>query len=349
MPKQDIKAMSFEELSAELLKDGFPRFRAGQIFSWLHEKQVLSFFEMTNLSKADRDKLSEKYHITAVSIEKKLSSAIDETIKYLFRLEDGEFVESVLMSYKHGNSLCVSSQVGCKMGCSFCASTKAGYVRNLTPSEMLEQVYSAERDTGERVSTLVMMGIGEPLDNLDNVLRFLELLSDERGKNLSLRHVSLSTCGLVDKIDELSKHRLGLTLSISLHAAEDSLRSKTMPVNNRYNIGELLSACNRYGNATGRRISFEYALIRGLNDTREHAEALAALLKGKLDNPALCHVNLIPVNEIAETEYRKTQRQQAESFAAILNGQGINATIRRTLGSDINAACGQLRRDAINS
>lgn len=345
MSLTDIKSLTFHELSEELLAEGFPRFRVGQIFSWLHQKQVLSFEEMTNLSKADREKLALKYSITKLIEKKRLCSSLDSTVKYLFELCDSELIEAVLMSYKHGNSLCVSSQVGCRMGCSFCASTKAGFVRNLTPSEMLEQVYFAERDSKEPVSSLVMMGIGEPLDNLPNVLRFLKLLSDERGKNLSLRHVSLSTCGVVDKIDELATYKLGLTLSISLHAANDRLRSETMPINKRYNIKALLEACNRYGKATGRRISFEYALIKDLNDSVESAQELAALLKGKLSNHALCHVNLIPVNEIAETQYRKTQRKQAELFANTLTAQGINATIRRTLGSDINAACGQLRNN----
>lgn len=343
MKKLDIKSMNTEELTEALKAMGEPKFRASQIFDWLHVKKVKSFAEMTNLSKALISKLEEEFFITALEIEKRLQSKIDGTVKYLFKLPDGEFVESVLMKYHHGLSICVSTQVGCKMGCSFCASTKAGFVRNLLPSEILEQIYEAQRDAGERISNVVLMGIGEPLDNYDNVIKFLELISDEKGNNLSLRHLSLSTCGLVDRIYQLAELKLGLTLSISLHASNDKIRSSTMPVNNRYNIEELLKACRYYAKVTGRRISFEYALISGVNDSKENARELASLLSGML-----CHVNLIPVNEIKERDFKKGTKQSIIDFQNNLIKFGINATIRRTLGTDVNAACGQLRRDNAN-
>lgn len=340
MKKLDIKSMNITELTGALVQMGEPKFRASQIFDWLHVKKVKSFEEMTNLSKNLIAKLDEGFFITTLEIERKLVSKLDGTVKYLFKLPDGEFVESVLMEYHHGRSICVSTQVGCKMGCSFCASTKAGFVRNLLPSEILEQIYEATRDSGERISNVVLMGIGEPLDNYDNVIRFLQLVSDEKGNNLSLRHLSLSTCGLVDRIYQLAELRLQLTLSISLHASNDEIRSRTMPVNRRYNIGELLKACRYYTKLTGRRISFEYALISGVNDTKENARELASLLSGML-----CHVNLIPVNEIKESDYKKGSKQSIVEFQNNLIKLGINATVRRTLGADVNAACGQLRRD----
>lgn len=340
MKKLDIKSMNITELTGALVQMGEPKFRASQIFDWLHVKKVKSFEEMTNLSKNLIAKLDEGFFITTLEIERKLVSKLDGTVKYLFKLPDGEFVESVLMEYHHGRSICVSTQVGCKMGCSFCASTKAGFVRNLLPSEILEQIYEATRDSGERISNVVLMGIGEPLDNYDNVIRFLQLVSDEKGNNLSLRHLSLSTCGLVDRIYQLAELRLQLTLSISLHASNDEIRSRTMPVNRRYNIGELLKACRYYTKLTGRRISFEYALISGVNDTKENARELASLLSGML-----CHVNLIPVNEIKESDYKKGSKQSIVEFQNNLIKFGINATVRRTLGADVNAACGQLRRD----
>lgn len=340
MPNIDLKSMTYEELEAYLKGKGQPRFRAGQLFGWMHQKQAASFDEMTNLPKSLLAELGQEGFLTRLTVEKKLVSALDGTVKFLYALPDGEHVETVVMRYEHGLSICVSTQVGCRMGCRFCASTKAGFVRNLEPSEMLEQIYASQRELGERISSVVLMGIGEPLDNYGNVLRFLSLLSDERGNQLSLRHVSLSTCGLVDRIRQLQELRLGLTLSISLHAPNDGLRKQTMPVANRYPMEELLAACREYAQATGRRVSFEYALIEGVNDSAECAAELAAKLKGML-----CHVNLIPVNEIAETEYRRSGKQRVYAFQQELLKRGINATVRRTLGADINAACGQLRRE----
>lgn len=338
----DIQSMTKAELEILLKEMKQPSFRAKQIFDWIHVKKVSSFEEMTNLPKPLIALLKEKCYITTLTIEKKLISQIDGTTKYLFSLSDNELIESVVMRYQHGNSICISTQVGCKMGCVFCASTKAGFVRNLRPSEILEQIYMAGKDLDERISNVVLMGIGEPLDNYDNVIRFLELLSCEDGHNLSLRHVSLSTCGVVDKIYALAEKKLGLTLSISLHAPNDVLRSETMPINHRFGIEELLSACKYYAKQTGRRISFEYALIKGVNDSKACADELAKRLKGML-----CHVNLIPVNEIKETEFKKSDRQNVLTFQKMLMDKGINTTIRRTLGVDISAACGQLRRENI--
>lgn len=340
--KTDIKSYSFEELTDYLKERGLPSFRAKQIFDWLHVKQVVSFEEMTNLPKTLIASLNEDAFIAAHTVEKKLVSQVDGTVKYLFRLPDGEFCESVVMEYKHGKSICISTQIGCRMGCSFCASTKAGFVRHMAPSEILEQVYAAQRDLNCRIGHIVLMGIGEPLDNYDNVLRFLSLVSDERGNNLSLRHVSLSTCGLVDQIDRLAKERLGLTLSVSLHAPNDTIRNQTMPVSKKWPIETLLLSCRRYAEETGRRVSFEYALIRDLNDSMACADELARRLSGML-----CHVNLIPVNEIKETAYHKSEKARILAFQQRLMKHGVNATVRRTLGADINAACGQLRREQL--
>ena len=337
----DLKSMVLPEMEEYFRSLNLPRFRSKQVFSWLHEKRAASFDEMTNLPLSLRQQLAEQCALTTLVIERKLVSQLDGTIKYLYRLPDGNHIESVLMRYEHGNSLCISSQVGCKMGCAFCASTKAGFVRNLTPSEILEQVYMAGRDTGEKVSNIVMMGIGEPLDNYDNVLRFLELVSDPNGLNLSHRHISLSTCGVVDKIYDLADRDLQITLSISLHATTDSTRGEIMPINRRWGIKELLDACRYYTDKTHRRISYEYALIAGVNDSRKQAEELAALLKGML-----CHINLIPVNYVREAGYEKSGKGQIFAFQKVLNDRGMNATVRRTLGADINAACGQLRREA---
>ena len=340
----DLKSMTIEELSRFLAEMGEPKFRAKQVFCWLHQKGVLSFDEMSNLPVSLREKLRENCYITSFSIVRKLSSQLDGTVKYLFELPDGEYVETVLMRYEHGNSLCMSSQVGCRMGCEFCASTKAGFIRHLTPSEILEQVYAVSRDTGEKISNIVLMGIGEPLDNFDNVMRFLELISHPEGLNLSHRHISLSTCGVVDRIYELADKNLQLTLSISLHATDDEIRSSIMPINRRWNIEELLKACRHYTDRTHRRISYEYSLIKGVNDSKEQALRLAKLLKG-----TLCHVNLIPVNYVEEAGFEKSSKEAVYAFQKTLNDKGINATVRRTLGADINAACGQLRRQEIVS
>lgn len=335
----DILSLTLDELKSVISDMGEKAFRAKQIFQWLHEKRVSDFSQMSNLSAQFREELQQKFHIKSLFVCKTLESNYDNTVKYLYELDDGNHIESVLMEYNHGNTVCVSTQVGCKMGCRFCASTIAGYKRDLTASEILLQVYEAERNSGRHVTGVVLMGIGEPLDNYDNVVSFLDLVSCKEGANISLRHVSLSTCGLVPKINELAKLKLGLTLSISLHAADNKTRSEIMPVNDRYDINELLKACRDYFDTTGRRISFEYALIDGHNDSFEDAKKLAKLLGN-----FICHVNIIPVNKIKERNY-KSDRQSAYRFQKYLNELGINATVRRTLGADIDAACGQLRRE----
>lgn len=337
--KKDILSYSLEELEAALAEIGEKKFRAKQIYEWLHVQRVSEFDKMSNISLSLRTKLDEEFYINSINIVKKLESHIDNTVKYLYELSDGNHVECVMMEYKHGNSLCISTQVGCKMGCRFCASTIAGFKRNLLPSEMLLQIYTAEKESGKHVDSLVLMGIGEPLDNFDNVVKFLQLLSYETGKNMSLRHVSLSTCGLVNRIYDLAEYKFGLTLSISLHAVTDKKRSEIMPVNNRFCISELLQACRDYIDKTGRRISFEYSVIHGVNDSPEDAAGLIKLLKNMN-----CHVNLIPVNEIKERDF-KANRKSLEKFEEMLIKGGLNATTRRTLGADINAACGQLRRE----
>ncbi len=337
--KKDIKSMTIEQLKNEITSLGEKSFKAGQIYSWLHKHNVDSFDEMTNISKELRDKLKNNYDIYSCTIEKKLVSVYDDTVKYLFKLYDGELIESVVMKYKYGYTICVSSQVGCKMGCNFCASGIAGFIRNLTPSEILSQIYVAQKDLNVRISHIVMMGVGEPLDNFDNVMTFLKMVSDENGINISMRNISLSTCGVVSGIYALMEKKLQLTLSISLHAPNDEIRSRTMPVNNKWNIDTLLKACRDYTNVTSRRISFEYAMINGVNDSDECAKELSKRLKGML-----CHVNLIPVNSVKERDYRKSNQERINSFIKILERNGINATVRRTLGSDINASCGQLRR-----
>ncbi|MGN1135634.1 MAG: 23S rRNA (adenine(2503)-C(2))-methyltransferase RlmN [Oscillospiraceae bacterium] len=339
MLKKDILSYSLGELEAALDDLGEKKFRAKQIYEWLHVQRVSSFDKMSNISLSLRTKLDEEFCINSINIVKKLESDIDNTVKYLYELSDGNHVECVMMEYKHGNSLCISTQVGCKMGCRFCASTIAGFKRNLLPSEMLLQIYTAEKESGKHVDSLVLMGIGEPLDNYDNVVKFLQLLSFETGKNMSLRHVSLSTCGLVNRIYDLAEHKFGLTLSISLHAVTDKKRSEIMPVNNKFCIAELMQACRDYIDKTGRRISFEYSVIHGVNDSPEDAAGLIKLLKNMN-----CHVNLILVNEIKERDF-KADRKSLEKFEEMLIKGGLNATIRRTLGADINAACGQLRRE----
>ena len=339
MEKIDISSMTLPALTEWVTGTlGEPKFRAGQIYRWIHQKRGGSFAEMTNLSTALRKKLEERAFLTVLTTRRRLESKLDETVK-LLELPDQNCVEAVLMRYEHGLSLCISTQVGCRMGCKFCASTLGGLVRSLTPAEMLGEVYEAERQAGEPISSLVLMGIGEPLDNYRNVLDFLTILSSPEGRNLSLRHVSLSTCGLCDRIDELAELGLGLTLSISLHAADDETRSGIMPVNKQYNIARLMQSCKNYFAKTGRRISYEYALIAGVNDSPAHAEALARLLGGQN-----CHVNLIPVNPVAERGTKRPDKGAVQRFAARLGALGLNATVRRELGSDIAAACGQLRR-----
>lgn len=337
--KTDILSLSPEELEIAFSDMGEKKFRAKQVFDWLHVKNVRSFEEMSNISKQLRTKLSENFCLKSLNIERKLESKTDNTVKYLYRLDDGNFIETVLMEYNHGYSLCVSSQVGCKMGCNFCASTIAGFVRNLEPSEILLQIYETERDSGKKIDSIVMMGIGEPLDNFSNVVKFLELLSCPEGRNMSLRHVALSTCGVVPKIRKLCELHLGLTLSVSLHASDNNHRSEIMPVNRAYPIEELLSACRDYIKNTGRRITFEYAVINDVNSSEADARKLAELLKG-----INCHVNLIPVNNVKERSYTSSMKT-VNRFREMLVQRGINATVRRTLGADINAACGQLRRE----
>lgn len=339
--KPDIKSMTLPELTAALAELRQPAYRARQVYQWLHQKRVCSFNEMNNLPKALRGELEEQFSLTALSCLRRQVSRLDGTEKLLLGLADGGAVEAVLMRYRYGNTVCISTQVGCRMGCRFCASTLGGLVRGLTPGEMLDEVYALERFTGEKVGGVVLMGIGEPLDNYENVLRFLSLLSSPEGMNLSLRHVSLSTCGLAPEIDRLSGERLGLTLSVSLHAPDDETRRRIMPIAKKYPMAELMAACERYFERTGRRVSYEYALIAGENDSPAQAKKLCALLHGQN-----CHVNLIPVNEVAERDCRRGSREAIERFQALLVRGGLNATIRRELGSDISAACGQLRREA---
>ncbi len=338
----DLKDLSFDELKELLMSKGEPKFRAKQIFSWL-SKGITSFDEMTDISKKTKEKLSEISFISTLKIRQKYVSKLDKTTKYLFELEDGNCVESVVMYYKHGISICISSQVGCRMGCRFCASTIGGLYRNLTAGEILNQVIFAQKDIGERISNIVMMGIGEPLDNYDNVIKFLHNVNHPEGLNIGYRHISLSTCGLVEKIYSLSKEGMPITLSVSLHAPNDEIRNSIMPINKRYNIEKLLGACRDYIDETSRRISFEYSLISGVNDSKENAKELAKLLKGML-----CHVNLIPVNKVKERGFEKGTKEQIEAFKNTLISLGINATVRRELGSDIAASCGQLRKKLID-
>ena len=343
--KVELLSLSPSELEALVLSVGEPKFRAKQIFTQLH--RGLTVREMTNISKKTADKLDEVSYCHFPEVARKLVSAIDGTVKYLFSLRDGNCIESVVMKYNHGNTICISSQVGCRMGCKFCASTIGGKMRDLTPGELIGQIIAAEKDCGERISNIVMMGIGEPLDNYDNVIKFLRLVGDPEGLNIGYRHISLSTCGLVPKINELAKLDLPITLSISLHASDDKTRSEIMPVNNAYNIDSLLTACKNYYAATGRRISFEYTLISGKNDSKEQAAQLAGLLNSKLrskKDTMPIHVNLIPVNEVRENGFTRSSAKAISEFAAELERRGIRATVRRKLGSDINASCGQLRR-----
>ncbi len=335
---EDIRSLTEEQLHQRIREMGYPAFRAKQVLQWL-DSGCASFDEMSNLPLAMRERLAEVFTIPGVTILRRLESQLDETVKYLFGLSDGETVESVLMSYHHGWSQCLSTQVGCRMGCSFCATGMGGLSRNLSAAEMLSQIEAAQRDRGIRVSSVVLMGMGEPLDNYDQVLSFLKTLARPGGVNIGMRHVSLSTCGLVDGIYRLMEERLQLTLSVSLHAPNNEIRSRLMPINRRYPVEELLKACREYVRVTGRRISFEYAMIDGVNDTDACALELAARLKGML-----CHVNLIPANEVRGKDHRRSSQARLRRFQQILEQQGINVTVRRTLGADISASCGQLRR-----
>ena len=335
----DIKSLNFNELDSRFKEMALPSFRAKQVYQWLHKSGVTAFDEMTNLSLDLRNKLKESYFISSCVIEDKYESKLDDTVKYLFRLYDGEYVESVIMKYKYGYTICVSSQVGCKMGCRFCASTLAGFVRNLTAGEIESQLHAAQKDLDIRISNIVLMGIGEPLDNYDNVILFMHNVNNENGLNISMRNITLSTCGVVPRIYDLMNENLQITLTISLHAPNDTIRSKTMPVNDKWGIDELLKACRDYIKKTNRRVSFEYTLINKVNDTPQCANELCSRLHGML-----CHVNLIPVNDVEERGNVRSSDDSVNKFLQILQNNGINATIRRTLGSDINASCGQLRR-----
>lgn len=337
--KTDIKSLSFEELKEEFASMGEKAFRAKQTYEWLHRKLVRSFDEMTNLSKDFREKCKELYAFTALEIVRVQESKLDGTRKYLFRLQDGNVVESVFMRYKHGNSVCISSQVGCRMGCRFCASTIDGLARNLLPSEMLDQIYAISVHTGERVSNVVIMGSGEPMDNYDNFLQFLQLLTDENGLHISARNVTVSTCGIVPNIRKLAKEHLQITLALSLHATTDEKRRNLMPIANKYSIEELMEACKYYFEQTGRRITFEYSLVGGVNDTKEDAEELIALAA-----PLNCHINLIPVNPIKERDFVQSDNSHIQAFKNRLEKGRINVTVRREMGRDIDGACGQLRR-----
>ena len=337
MSRIDIKSMFLEELESEFKDLNLEKYRVSQVYSWL-SKGVRSFDEMTNIPQSLRDALSFRYEILSCEIERKVVSDIDGTIKYLFRLNDGEFIEAVLMKYKHGYSMCISTQVGCKMRCSFCETGKSGYKRNLLASEMISQIQAAQTDNGIRISNIVLMGMGEPLDNYKNVVRFLKLVSKPYSLNIGMRHISLSTCGIVSKIYELADEGFQITLSISLHAPNDKIRDLIMPVNKKWNVSELIKACRYYISKTGRRISFEYVMIKDINDTDICAVWLSKILKGML-----CHVNLIPVNGTSNCRYEKSDKMRIGKFLEILSKQGINATIRRTLGPDIEASCGQLR------
>lgn len=339
MEKVDLKTLDFQEMKAEMAKIGEKPFRAGQIYQWIHEKLADSPLEMTNLSKNLRDTLAEHYDCTCLSVVEVLTSQIDGTQKYLFKLADQNVIESVLMRYKHGNSVCISSQVGCKMGCRFCASTIGGWTRNLTAAEMLDQIYRIQKLSGERVSNVVVMGTGEPLDNYDNILKFFQMLTDEHGLNISQRNITVSTCGIVPKMKQLADEQLQITLALSLHASNQAKRCELMPIANKYSLGEVIDACQYYFEKTGRRITFEYSLVGGVNDKKEDADELAALIK-----PLNCHVNLIPVNPIKERDYVQSQKKVIDNFKNKLEKCGINVTIRREMGRDINGACGQLRK-----
>lgn len=339
MEKKDIKSLNLQEVKELLVQIGDKPFRATQIYEWIHVKLVRDFDEMTNLPKQLREQLKEVCDITNLYVVDKLTSNTGETSKFLFQLCDGRVLESVLMKYHHGNSVCISSQVGCKMGCNFCASTIGGFERNLSTSEMLDQIYQIQRISGERVSNIVVMGTGEPLDNYDNLLKFIHIITDENGLNISQRNITVSTCGLVDKMKALAEEDLQITLALSLHASNDRVRKQLMPIAERYNIDTVIKACDYYYRKTGRRITFEYSLVEGVNDLPEYAVELANKVKG-----LNCHINLIPVNPIKERDYRQSETKNIQNFKNILEKYRINVTIRREMGTDIDAACGQLRK-----
>lgn len=336
--KKDILSLLPEEIEQELSALGEPKFRAGQIFSWLH-RGVRDFDEMSNLPKSLREKLKNEFRLYKPKVLKKQVSRLDGTIKYLWELEDGNAVETVVMQYKHGNTVCVSSQVGCRQGCAFCASTIGGLVRSLEPSEILDEVLFSQMDSGLPISNIVLMGIGEPLDNFDNVMRFLDLVNHPQGMNIGMRHISLSTCGLIERFEDLAARDLQLTLSVSLHAPDDETRSRLMPANRGRGVTALMEACRRYYDRTGRRISFEYAMIDGVNDTEKHARLLAKEAKS-----VAAHVNLIPLNHVEERQFKPSTAGHMRAFIKILEDEGVNVTVRRRLGSDVDASCGQLRR-----
>ncbi len=333
----DILSMTFDEMSQAFKENSIQAFRAKQVYEWLHKHLVSSYDEMINLPKNLREELKQKFPIVTCTVVRKQVSS-DGTVKLLFSVADSDYIECVVMKYKYGYTICVSSQVGCKMGCAFCASTLGGFKRSLSAGEILSQVYRAQKEIGERISHIVLMGMGEPMDNFENVMRFITLVTDEKGLNLSMRNISLSTCGVVPKIQELLNKHLQLTLSISLHAPNNEIRSKIMPINKRYHIEELLDVCRKYTKETSRRISFEYAMLSGINDSDECAKELASRLRGML-----CHVNLIPVNEVQESPFKPSSPERVQSFAGILEKAGVTTTVRRKLGSDIDASCGQLR------
>ena len=343
MDKKDIRSLSVDELKIEMESIGEKAFRAKQVYEWLHTKLADSFEEMTNLSKGLREKLDGAYRIPSVKMLERQVSSLDGTNKFLFQLEDGNVVESVLMRYKHGNSVCISSQVGCRMGCKFCASTIGGLERNLLPAEMLGQIYQIQKISGERVSNIVIMGTGEPLDNYDKFVRFIRLVSDENGLNISQRNITVSTCGIVPNIKRLAEEGFQITLALSLHGSTQEKRKTLMPIANKYELSEVLDACDYYFEKTGRRISFEYSLVQGVNDRDEDARELIGILK-----PRNCHLNLIPVNPIKERDFQKPSRKSAEEFKNRIEKSGVNVTIRREMGSDIDGACGQLRRRYVN-
>jgi len=340
--KVNLKDLTLEELEDFCLSLGEKKFRGKQIFQWLH-KGIQSIDDMNNIPLCFRNNLKEHSYISNEKIEKKYMSQIDDTVKYLLKLEDGNIIESVLMKYSFGTTACLSTQVGCSMGCKFCASTIGGLVRNLSPGEMLGEILTMQRDSGERISNIVLMGSGEPLNNYDNVIKFINIVNSEEGLNIGGRHITLSTCGLVPEIKRLAEHKLQMTLAISLHAPNDDLRKKIMPIAFKYSIKEIIDACREYVSITKRRITFEYALIDDVNDSIENARELSKLLRG-----LLCHVNLIPINEIKERQYRKSNVKRINEFKKVLEEKGIEVTVRRELGADINAACGQLRKNYID-